>query len=84
MIMRHFVLSILFTLASGQDSCPDGWVDGGSLGCFLFQTEQLHLSWLQALEYCEEQVRKEVKYTELENLSRTSWVNLELDCELTE
>jgi len=55
MIMRHFVLPILFTLASGQASCPDGWVDGGSLGCFLFQTEQLHLSWLEALEYCEQQ-----------------------------
>ena len=72
MIMRHLVLSILFTLASGQDSCPDGWVDGGSLGCFLFQTEQLHLSWLQALEYCEEQVRKEVRLAELDQYLRVN------------
>ena len=38
-------------------SCPLGWVDDGNLGCFLFAPQMAGLSWIEALEFCEEQVR---------------------------
>ena len=37
-------------------SCPLGWVDDGNLGCFLFAPQMAGLSWIEALEYYEEQV----------------------------
>ena len=37
-------------------TCPLGWIDDGNLGCFLFAPQMAGLSWLEALEYCEEQV----------------------------
>ena len=43
------------TTASGA-GCPLGWIDDGKLGCFLFAPQMAGLSWLEALEYCEEQV----------------------------
>ena len=36
--------------------CPLGWIDGDALGCFLFSPEMAGLSWIEAFEYCEEQV----------------------------
>jgi len=42
------------TTASGA-GCPLGWIDDGKLGCFLFAPQMAGLSWLEALEYCEEQ-----------------------------
>ena len=43
------------TTTSGA-GCPLGWIDDGKLGCFLFAPQMAGLSWLEALEYCEEQV----------------------------
>ena len=43
------------TTTSGA-ACPLGWIDDGKLGCFLFAPQMAGLSWLEALEYCEEQV----------------------------
>ena len=43
------------TTASGA-GCPLGWIDDGKLGCFLFAPQMAGLSWIEALEYCEEQV----------------------------
>ena len=43
------------TTASGA-ACPLGWIDDGKLGCFLFAPQMTGLSWIEALEYCEEQV----------------------------
>ena len=37
-------------------ACPLGWIDDGNLGCFLFAPQMAGLSWIEALEYCEEQV----------------------------
>merc|ERR1712107_610303 len=42
------------TTTSGL-SCPLGWVDDGKLGCFLFAPQMAGLTWIEALEYCEEQ-----------------------------
>jgi len=36
-------------------TCPLGWIDDGNLGCFLFAPQMDKLSWIEALEYCEEQ-----------------------------
>ena len=36
--------------------CPLGWIDGDAMGCFLFSPEMAGLSWIEAFEYCEEQV----------------------------
>merc|ERR1712212_225115 len=36
-------------------TCPLGWIDDGNLGCFLFAPQMDGLSWIEALEYCEEQ-----------------------------
>merc|ERR1712172_4924 len=36
-------------------ACPLGWIDDGNLGCFLFAPQMAGLSWIEALEYCEEQ-----------------------------
>ena len=49
--------SICDELKFQQETCPEGWVDAGSVGCFLFQTDMVGVSWLQALEFCEEQVK---------------------------
>ena len=38
------------------ESCPIGWIDNGALGCYLFSADREGLSWIEALEYCEEQV----------------------------
>ena len=46
-------------------SCPLGWVDDGNLGCFLFAPQMAGLSWIEALEFCEEQVRKASKFVNL-------------------
>ena len=43
------------TTTSGA-ACPLGWIDDGNLGCFLFAPQMAGLSWIEALEYCEEQV----------------------------
>ena len=43
------------TTTSGA-ACPLGWIDDGNLGCFLFAPQMARLSWIEALEYCEEQV----------------------------
>ena len=43
------------TTTSGA-ACPLGWIDDGKLGCFLFAPQMAGLSWIEALEYCEEQV----------------------------
>ena len=45
------------TTKAGEESCPIGWIDNGDQGCFLFSSAMVGLSWVQALEYCEEQVR---------------------------
>ena len=37
-------------------ACPLGWIDDGNLGCFLFAPQMARLTWIEALEYCEEQV----------------------------
>ena len=37
-------------------TCPLGWIDDGKLGCFLFAPQMAGLTWIEALEYCEEQV----------------------------
>ena len=37
-------------------ACPLGWIDDGNLGCFLFAPQMAGLTWIEALEYCEEQV----------------------------
>merc|ERR1719341_2436766 len=42
------------TTTSGV-TCPLGWIDDGKLGCFLFAPQMAGLSWIEALEYCEEQ-----------------------------
>merc|ERR1719278_2412745 len=42
------------TTTSGV-TCPLGWIDDGRLGCFLFAPQMAGLSWIEALEYCEEQ-----------------------------
>merc|ERR1719234_1072121 len=42
------------TTTSGA-ACPLGWIDDGNLGCFLFAPQMAGLSWIEALEYCEEQ-----------------------------
>ena len=34
--------------------CPDGWLDGGHLGCFLFLHQETSLSWMEAQEVCEQ------------------------------
>ena len=39
-----------------EESCPIGWIDNGDQGCFLFSSAMVGLSWVQALEYCEEHV----------------------------
>ena len=44
------------TTTTSQVSCPLGWIDDGHLGCFLFAPEMAGISWIEALEYCEEQV----------------------------
>ena len=44
------------TTTTSQVSCPLGWIDDGHVGCFLFAPEMAGLSWIEALEYCEEQV----------------------------
>ena len=44
------------TTTSSGAACPLGWIDDGNLGCFLFAPQMAGLSWLEALEYCEEQV----------------------------
>ena len=44
------------TTTTSQVSCPLGWIDDGHLGCFLFAPEMSGISWIEALEYCEEQV----------------------------
>ena len=38
-------------------TCPLGWIDDGKLGCFLFAPQMAGLTWIEALEYCEEQVQ---------------------------
>ena len=38
------------------EGCPIGWIDNGALGCYLFSADRMGLSWIEALEYCEEQV----------------------------
>ena len=43
------------TTTSGQ-ICPLGWIDGDDLGCFLVAPHMTGLNWIEALEYCEEQV----------------------------
>jgi len=40
---------------SEEGGCPIGWIDNGALGCFLFSADMVGLSWIEALEYCEEQ-----------------------------
>merc|ERR1711936_569576 len=40
---------------TSRPACPLGWVDDGHLGCFLFAPQMAGLSWIEALEYCEEQ-----------------------------
>jgi len=44
------------TTTTSQVSCPLGWIDDGHVGCFLFAPEMAGISWIEALEYCEEQV----------------------------
>ena len=44
------------TTTSSGATCPLGWIDDGKLGCFLFAPQMTGLSWIEALEYCEEQV----------------------------
>ena len=44
------------TTKAGEESCPIGWIDDGDQGCFFFSSAMVGLSWVQALEYCEEQV----------------------------
>ena len=54
-------------------SCPLGWVDDGNLGCFLFAHQMAGLSWIEALEYCEEQVSLHLVYSSFhleENINR--------------
>merc|ERR1712226_1063993 len=36
-------------------ACPLGWADDGVRGCYLFATQMTGRSWLEALEYCEEE-----------------------------
>ena len=45
------------TTTSSGAACPLGWIDDGKLGCFLFAPQMTGLSWIEALEYCEEQVQ---------------------------
>ena len=42
------------TTTSGA-ACPLGWVNDGNLGCFLFAPQMAGFSWIEALDYCEEQ-----------------------------
>ena len=44
------------TTTTGTTTCPLGWIDDGKLGCFFLSPQMAGLSWLEALEYCEEQV----------------------------
>jgi len=45
-----------YTTTTASDAgCPLGWIGYGKLGCFLFAPQMAGLSWLEALEYCEEQ-----------------------------
>ena len=44
------------TTTTSDVTCPLGWIDDGHLGCFLFAPHMAGLSWIEALEYCEEQV----------------------------
>ena len=50
-------LSPTTTTTTSRPACPLGWVDDGHLGCFLFAPLMAGLSWIEALEYCEEQVQ---------------------------
>merc|ERR1712130_113081 len=43
------------TTTTSDAACPLGWIDDGKLGCFLFAPQMAGLSWIEALEYCEEQ-----------------------------
>ena len=44
------------TTTSSGAACPLGWIDDANLGCFLFAPQMAGLTWIEALEYCEEQV----------------------------
>ena len=33
--------------------CPDGWMDGGHLGCFYFHYEENKVNWVEAQAACE-------------------------------
>ena len=44
------------TTAAEEGGCPLGWIDDGAMGCFLFSADTVGLSWIEALEFCEEQV----------------------------
>ena len=44
------------TTTTSGPICPLGWIDGDDLGCFLFSPQMVGLSWIEAIEYCEEQV----------------------------
>ena len=57
--MKQLVLDTGFSTATATTSdatCPLGWVDAGTLGCFLLESKMAAVSWIEALEYCEEQV----------------------------
>ena len=43
--------------SSGPDDCPLGWAYGGELGCYLFMPEHTRVTWLEALELCEIEVK---------------------------
>ena len=48
----HIILGDVL-IADVSPECPHGWVDGGEMGCFLFQAENVNLSWIEALNECE-------------------------------
>ena len=57
------------TRSAAGEGCPLGWIDNGDLGCFLFAADRVGLSWVEALEYCEEQVRNPKNFFLSNNLS---------------
>jgi len=45
--------STVMPTTTSPEECPLGWVDGGHMGCFKFLTNDVKLSWVEAVVACE-------------------------------
>merc|ERR1711962_714908 len=45
--------STVMPTTTSPEECPLGWVDGGHMGCFKFLTDDVKLSWVEAMVACE-------------------------------